>query len=550
MGISIHLNISKSVTQEEWEQVYNETLCLVEKFPLAEKRKVPVHGIDTFCMVSTKEREETYLYPKKKTVRLWSAIGDLDTLKTAEEYSLPRELVDESSYEPDAGDALLGALPAYMSYAWDHDRFNHVYEMWGAKTQGEPYHLYLLAIAALIEARLGRKAFIYGDITRGQFKRAVELANQHLTVPIDVPDRCDMERFFSRVKELPLPDEEKPLIFERFYLGTKDGEYAEFFRNMFDPDVMGKYWKHRFENSIICTIGFDNVLKDYLSWGFDLEKLCTYVQFQDKDGNYRYEAFVKDIMDAKMHLKDKNCEDMLEIDQEEERPYTVATLFAQFVFAGAKNKKVDRYMPLEEIRKSLVSALGDQCDVNRIIDEYLEEEAEQMRDVLAKKDETEEKLLTTVSQDISDTFNQIMNVQRQQLIDERKEYDLVDCEDLMYYETGDTMHPCLLKSLAHNKRFLDSILEETEFKYLMRQDADRRYKWMVDKNEYILLRDTDWEKVYTDVKDHHAFGRYYPLFRVKMSNHNIVEMCRALMINDDLYNYSIELAETFQEDES
>ena len=76
-------------------------------------------------------------------------------------------------------------------------------------------------------------------------------------------------------------------------------------------------------------------------------------------------------------------------------------------------------MPVEEIRKSLVSALGDQCDVNRIIDEYLEKEAEQMRDVLAKKDETEEKLLTTVSQDISDTFKQIMNVQRQQLIDER-----------------------------------------------------------------------------------------------------------------------------------
>ena len=167
MGISIHLSISKSVTQEEWEGVYEETLHLVEKFPLAEKRNVSIHGIDTFCMIPTREREQTYLYPKEKTVRLWNAIGDLDTLKTAEEYSLPRELVDESSYEPDAGDALLGALPAYMSYSWDDDRFNHVYEKWGAKTQGEPYHLYLLAIAALIEARLGRKAFIYGDITRG-----------------------------------------------------------------------------------------------------------------------------------------------------------------------------------------------------------------------------------------------------------------------------------------------------------------------------------------------------------------------------------------------
>lgn len=219
MGIFIHLCISKSVTQEQWEQVYEETLRLVKEFPLAEKRKVTVYGMDTYFMVPTREREETYYCPEKKTFRMWTTIGDLDTLHTAEEYSLIRELVDESSYEPDAGDALLGALPAYISYEWDDDRFQHVYEMWGGKTQGEPYHIYLLAIAALIEARLGRKAFIYGDITRGQLKRAVELANQHLDVPIDVPDRCDMERFLKRVNELPLPDEEKSLVFGRLYLG-------------------------------------------------------------------------------------------------------------------------------------------------------------------------------------------------------------------------------------------------------------------------------------------------------------------------------------------
>lgn len=60
----------------------------------------------------------------------------------------------------------MGALPAYMDYDWEEERFGCTY--WGAKTQGEPYHMYLLAIACLMEDRLGEKAFIYGDITQGQ----------------------------------------------------------------------------------------------------------------------------------------------------------------------------------------------------------------------------------------------------------------------------------------------------------------------------------------------------------------------------------------------
>lgn len=36
MGIFINMEISKSVTKEEWEKVYNETHILVDKLPFAE----------------------------------------------------------------------------------------------------------------------------------------------------------------------------------------------------------------------------------------------------------------------------------------------------------------------------------------------------------------------------------------------------------------------------------------------------------------------------------------------------------------------------------
>lgn len=67
MGIAIYLDVSRSVTREEWEKVYEETLVLVKAFPLAERRKVPCRGIETICLVPTMEREHPYGWRREKT---------------------------------------------------------------------------------------------------------------------------------------------------------------------------------------------------------------------------------------------------------------------------------------------------------------------------------------------------------------------------------------------------------------------------------------------------------------------------------------------------
>ena len=80
---------------------------------------------------------------------------------------------------------------------------------------------YLLAIACLIEARLGTKAFTYGDITRGQCKKAVEIANEYLESPIEMPDRCDVKRFLKRVSQLPLSENEQLDVYEKSILALR-----------------------------------------------------------------------------------------------------------------------------------------------------------------------------------------------------------------------------------------------------------------------------------------------------------------------------------------
>lgn len=52
------------------------------------------------------------------------------------------------------------------------------------------------------------------------------------------------------------------------------------------------------------------------------------------------------------------------------------------------------------------------------------------------------------------------------------------------------------------------------------------------------MRDKDWEKIFADIEENkESFGRYYPLFRVRIESDGLMDMSIALLINDDLYAY-------------
>ena len=537
MGIFMYMCISKSVTRSEWKKVYEETLQLVKAFPLAEKRKINCKGFDTVCLVPTVEREEIYGLNKEKRRMGWFADGDYESLHIAEEYYLYRELVQDGEVEINAGDALLGALPAYTSYDWEDPICSHTYHMWGNKTQGEPYHMYLLAVACLIMDRLGNKAFVYGDITRGQCMKAVEMANQHLTKPINIPDRCDMDRFYKRVSKLPMSEKEQIDIFDKLYLGTKNSTYGEYIREKYSEAALHDYWRDVFEQCYIGTIGFTNDIKKYFAYGFDLTSLCRLVNYNDKDNTPQYEKFIRSVMDTKIYIKNKNCKDILEIDQEESAPYSIYTLMAKFAFAGFKNKKVDRYIPIEEVKQVLIDELGDKCEVENIIDEYLHKETQEQKN---KVSQTEEGVQSQAlcEQDESDIFTQIMDIKRDRMTEQRKKYDITTQEDLMYYEAGDSIEPNLQIALKQSFAFYNSVAEEEQCKELMEQSASIRCQWLIDRNRFILIRDEDWNKIFADIQENkNSFLRYYPMVRLKLDSGELRYMAIAIVTNDELYDY-------------
>lgn len=537
MGIFIYLAISKSVTSHEWEKVYAETLKCIEAFPLAEIKKVSIQGIETICLVRTEETRNT---DGEETKSSWSAHGDYVTMHSAEKYYLSNKTIGDK-WEPNAGDAMLGILPVYFNYNPEEPRFNHIYDIWGAKTQGEPYHIYLLAIACLIEARLGEKAFIYGEITRGQCRRAVEIVNEQLDIPIDMPARCDIERFFKRVSKLPLSDEEKLRVFTELFLGNQDSDFRKRVRMLFSAEAFRKYWEKCFHQYSVGSYGFNDVLHKYLLWGFDLDTLCDLVDCEGENSDSQYEKFVKSIMDTKLYVVEKDCTDVLDIDMEEEQPYSIATLFAQFMFAGARNKNVERYIPLSEIKSTLRSKLAGKCDVEKIIDDYLNDE-KRLHDMAENEENlTEQERDEVTINNASHIFNSYVNAGTEKMKRDYENYDISDYEDLIFYEKGDTIRPGIEDNLKEIFDFYHGLLEEEHYKTLLAGAPHRRCEWLVEQNRSLLLRDKDWEKIFIDIEENQeSFARYYPMVRVQLNSDGIAAIIKGLVINDDLYRYCVE----------
>lgn len=532
MGIFIHLSISKSVTQEQWEKVYNETLRFLDIFPFAEGQIAPIKGIDVYCLVRTQERQTPGSWFDPKPRIGWKTCGDYQNMAMAEDFYLPRNLVGEDMFMPEADDPLpfacLGVFGDYMHSPLS----DRAYHLWGDKTQGEPYHLLVLAIGCLIQARLGDRAVIYGDITAGQCRRAVEMINEHLDTPIEVPDRCDMERLFCRVTRLDESDQIRLAAFVDLYLGEKSAAFGEYLRTVFTKDTCEAYWRERFKENTIGTGGFSQCMKEYLLWGFDLETLCRVVNFTDRNGIEQYEMFVKAVLDTEIYVSDKDCSDVLEIDPQREQPYGVATLFARFFFAGARNKKVDAYIPLEIVHRDLCHGLEGKCDAAAIIHKYFQDMQERQEELKKKGQDGSE----TEAMDDPQSLNQLINKEMEQYERDHEKYDIADRHAFMNYSHGNTILPSLKEYMGKSYNFCKSLLEEDQFKELMAESPHSRCEWLAKTNRSIFLRDKDWEKIFSDIESNEsAFSRYYPAMRINITADVQMNLLKAMLLNDDFY---------------
>lgn len=522
MGVYIYLSISKSVTKDEWGKAYEKTLKLVEAFPLVEIRKTKVQGMPLLCLVKSREQWNSYGWNQEHKWQGWRVAGDSVTLRTAETYSLPRNLVEEKQFDKEAGDA---AFTEACSMLFREKESGKVYHLWGAKTQGEPYHIYLLAIACLLEACLGSKAYVSGDITPGQCRKASRLASTYLPEPVPVLDSCDMKRWYTRIQRWPISDVKKLHAFEAMYLGEKGAAFGAFLRQNFPEEVCREYWKARFQKSPPDTYNFAKVVQEYLAWGFDLQELCDLISFDDHgETPSAYEKLINAVLDTGVYRPDQKSNVCAPIDLDAEEPYGIEAVFAQ-IFAGDHTKEVDRYIPMDQIRAQLAAGMRGRCDVDGLIEKYQQK---------------------TVHNGSSRAENEVQRIIREEMENRQEDierYDITQSKELPWYHAGDRIHPRVLQLLKTLRWHYETLAKEDLFAELMKHPAGDRCRWLANNNRNVEMRDVDWEKIFTDIKSTPgSFARYYPMARLQLNAYELAVVVRSLMLNDALYAFFQSLA--------
>lgn len=517
MGIFIHVAVSTSVTQDEWTKVYEESLKMADALNLAEYREMIIHGVSVDCLTKTKERE--FASWDNNPNMEWWANGDYDCLTICEDNYLRRYI--RYHIKSDAVDPLL-ALSRIRETGYDKESpFQDDYvEFWDGKTQGEPQHMSLLAIGCMMEDRLKDRAFVFGDISRGQIRQAVQLANKILEEPIQEPDCCDLQRFFERIQKFRTDEKEKLFTMQEFYMGPKDAAYGQFLREHFSKETLEAYWQKRFHGMPVDRVGYSAIYKEYLVQGFDFAGLCRFSNLTDKDGQDLTETFVRKIIKSELYIQEKDCKDILELNTDKPGTYSVSSLLAQFVFGGMRNPRVDRYISLDEIRKTLNEELGSRCDVDGIIDKCLAEK------------KTEEKSR-------SDVFTESVNhlVEKQQK--KRKDYDISDYGMLIGYRTGNTIAPGIQRNVVHLHEFCKEMFSKyaDEYEELSKGEPEKKLRALAHRSSAFAIRDKDWEKIFTDIEEHpDSFARYWPVTLIEVNSEDVRSIIQGYLISDDLYH--------------
>lgn len=357
MGINILLEIKpEQISKQDWEDVYDESLKLIEAYPFAMLELENIYGIKRKVLTRAKEQIGD------NSGRYWRVCGDMETKRRAETFELYRSLDKYLPYRADESYEYRDILLDYIDGEYNMRVFSE-------KTQGEDYHLYILAVACLIESRLEGSAITFGDFDVSQAEFAVDWANSVLEKSIELPIITRYRDICERLKS-GKPDSD---TIGDFYLVASESEgLSEFVADYFSEIEVASYYREVIGGYESPTqLGAIRRMMDFLDLGYSIESLSNLCCLDDEGPKFEYELFVRGLCDTWVFVPEEQLDEMDMYRSKVGQVKSVGSMFGEMMMAtrGLQGVNIGTHIPLEEFKASLISVFGKRDEINAIVDE-------------------------------------------------------------------------------------------------------------------------------------------------------------------------------------
>lgn len=262
MGVHIYLDIiPQRIDARVWAELYAETLVLLRSHPTV------LMGLGTRSVAGirlamyTREIEH---HPDQPARRYWCVSGDFTSRRTGETFTMYRDL---QHYAP------AGKVKFEDILLHDPGEEGEATGVFSAKTQGEPYHIAILAAAMMVESRLPQQAIVSGEIDREQARAAQAWAQEVLKCKLALPVRVDIPALYQRLSA-QLSGRELLNRFDDLLLAAPDEKMAACCR-YFERELLDRWLSERLAAlPSVHSLGAIELFIRWLNVTGDLESLC------------------------------------------------------------------------------------------------------------------------------------------------------------------------------------------------------------------------------------------------------------------------------------
>ena len=527
MGVYIFMSIlPDKIGKEEWEKVYEESLELINAYPFMDST-IDQESYDILWKYVHRATEKNIRISHNEHSIGWHVFGDYETLLGAESVSLLKDIeyYREWKDKNESCDDILTMKINERLFYWEEELKLPVTSttIFDGKTQGFPHHIPLLAIACLIESRFPKYAIVWGDITIGQMKKAIDWANSILTHPIQLTERANNKILLERIRSIVQDDRTALKAFMALTMHNKDFRLGDFIKEHFDRSTLTAYYTAHFSQYNIETFGFHDALRNFFDLGFSIDQACDICVLDPNGCRYDAEIFAEAVLSMLWPIDKKDLNQRLsESDEaENETPDTVYSQFGRtFLKMAGVQEGVKTNFTSHDVTAILQSKLGHVVNIPSLLKNKKEKEAQDGID----------------DKDVADFYEQL-KVNLDKTDAELKAYTISDLDDLILWKKGDSLHPNIEKAIKRIKDFVDEGKNRRQSSYdeFHSYENNKKIKWLIHLNDYFYIRKETWDYYIANIHQSDVIDSLFGLLIIKTDELNTNKLCKAIVNNVDLF---------------